>query len=258
MRWAARLLKFFRVRNRLVGRSEEELAQEAFLASTLGRFERTIGYTIRNRDIFAQALLHRSFSQRPHTAVSSNERLEFFGDSILNLIVAEYLYQHFPHAPEGELTKMRSRLVNRRALAAYARAIKLSDFILMSPSAAHAIGKGFETITSDTFEAVIAALYLDGGFNAARAFVERQVLSAIKKGAVKTSDDNYKSMLLEYTQSHGLGTPRYAIVKQEGPDHDRTFTVDVLIGNVRRGTGTGKNKKEAEQAAASQALARIH
>jgi len=150
---------------------------------------------------------------------------------------------------------MRSRLVNRKALAAYAKALRLSDFILMSPSAAQSIGRGYDTIIADTFEAIVAAIYLDRGFVAARRFVERQVTQAMTYGAVTTTaDENYKSRLLEYAQSHGLGVPRYLIVKEEGPDHDRTFTVDVLLRNERRGTGSGKNKKDAEQAAAHQAM----
>jgi len=220
----------------------------------LKQFERFIGYTIRNPDVFSQALLHRSFLQRGQYASRSNERLEFLGDSILNLIVAEYLYHRYPNAPEGELTKIRARLVNRKALAAYGKAIRLSDFILMSPSAKQSIGKGHATITADSYEAVIAAIYLDGGFEAARSFVERQVLAALKKGSVPLEDENYKSMLLEYAQSRGLGVPRYAIVREEGPDHDRTFTVEVTLGNEIRGSGSGKNKKDAEQAAASKAL----
>ncbi len=124
----------------------------------------------------------------------------------------------------------------------------------MSQSAARSVGKGMETIMADTFEAVIAAIYLDGGYEAARSFVERQVLIALKKGTVRTRDENYKSMLLEYAQAEGLGIPRYAIVREEGPDHDRTFTVEVLLNNKRRGSGSGKNKKEAEQAAARRAL----
>jgi len=227
---------------------------EPLRGDRLKKFERLIGYSIRNRELFLQSLLHRSFLQRGQYASRSNERLEFLGDSILNLIVAEYLYNRFPNAPEGELTKIRARLVNRKALAAYGKAIHLSDYILMSPSAKQSVGKGHATITADTFEALIAAMYLDGGFEAAREFVERQVLTALKKGAVPSEDENYKSMLLEYAQSHGLGVPRYAIVREEGPDHDRTFTVEVILGNERRGSGQGKNKKEAEQAAASRAL----
>ena len=145
--------------------------------------------------------------------------------------------------------------MNRKALAIYAKALAPSDFIFMSPSAAQSIGKGYETITADTFEALVAAIYLDGGFAAARRFVERQVLNAIRGGTIVTADENYKSRLLEYAQSHGLGVPRYVIIKEEGPDHDRTFTVDVLLHNERQCRGTGKNKKDAEQAAACTALA---
>ncbi len=247
------LARFF---TRLRGREEEYTRDErhGLSGDRLKRFERLLGYSIRNRDLFLQSLLHRSFLQRGQYASRSNERLEFLGDSVLNLVVAEYLYRRFPNASEGDLTKTRARLVNRKALAAYGKAIHLSEFILMSPSAKQSVGKGHATITADTFEAVIAAIYLDGGFEAARAFVEKQVLAALKKGAVPTEDENYKSMLLEYAQSHGLGVPRYIIVHEEGPDHDRTFTVDVLLDNQRKGSGEGKNKKEAEQAAANKAL----
>ncbi len=213
-----------------------------------------LGYRIRDNDVFIQALQHRSFHQRSSHPARSNERLEFLGDSILNLVVGEYLYRRYPRAQEGELTKLRSRLVNKKALASYAREVHLSDFILMSHSAAHSGGKGRETITADTFEAVIAAIYLDRGFARAKEFVERQVLRGLQTGAVAIDDENHKSRLLEYAQSHGLGIPRYVIAREEGPDHDRTFTIDVLLGNVRQGTGTGKNKKEAEQAAACQAM----
>lgn len=234
---------------------DQEEAQKVLLRTNIREFQRLIGHQVRNDELFVQALLHRSFLTRIQRPVRSNERLEFLGDSILNLIVAEYLYHHYPDAEEGDLTKVRSRLVNRKALAAYARDIRLSDFILMSSSAAQALGKGSDTIIADTYEAVIAAVYLDAGYDAARRFVERQLLLALKSGTVLTEDDNYKSMLLEYAQSRGLGIPRYIIVKEDGPDHDRTFTVEVLLNNERRASGTGKNKKEAEQSAARRTLA---
>ncbi len=218
----------------------------------LKALEKSLGIRIRQKDVFVQALQHRSYHQRSHHPARSNERLEFLGDSILNLIVGEHLYTHYPKAQEGELTKLRSRLVNKNALAAYAREIGLSEFILMSPSAAQAGRKGRETIAADTFEAVIAAIYLDRGFNAAAEFVRRQVLGALQRGLVVTQDQNFKSKLLEFSQSRGLGVPRYVLLSQEGPDHDRTFTVEVLIGGTRYGSGSGKNKKEAEQAAAQQ------
>jgi ribonuclease-3 len=220
-------------------------------------FESLIGYRIRDEQIFERALIHRSSLQQHHHASTSNERLEFLGDSVLNLIVAEYLYRKLPTAAEGELTQLRSRLVNRRALATYARAIRLAEFILTSPGTSGTSGKGHETITADSFEAVIAAIYLDGGFSEARKFVHERVLNAINSGAVVTHDDNYKSMLLEYSQASGLGIPRYSIVREEGPDHDRTFTVEVALASVVRGLGTGKNKKEAEQSAAAEALSKL-
>lgn len=254
MGWVKDLLGKLSIASPQKRSDDQETAQKDLLRSNRKKFQRLIGTPIRNHDVFVQALLHRSFLTRVQRPVRSNERLEFLGDSILNLIVAEYLYHHYPDAEEGELTKVRSRLVNRKALAAYAKDIRLSEFILMSSSAAQSVGKGSDTILADTYEAVIAAVYLDGGYDAARRFVERQLLAAVRKGSVVTSDENYKSMLLEYAQSHGLGIPRYTITAEEGPDHDRTFTVEVLLQNQRKGAGSGKNKKEAEQAAASAAL----
>jgi ribonuclease III len=257
MSWLQEIRNKFSPRRRSGKISRRETAQKILLRDNLKRLQRAIGHPIRDQDLFVQALLHRSFLPRLEHPGGSNERMEFLGDSILNLIVAEYLYRRFPHAEEGELTKIRSRLVNRKALAAYAKEIHLSDFILMSTSAAQSIGKGSETIMADTFEAVVAALYLDGGFEAVRTFVERRVLAAMKTRSVVTDDENYKSMLLEYAQAKGLGVPRYSIVNEEGPDHDRVFTVEVFLNNIKKGSGTGKNKKEAEQAAASKALKKL-
>jgi len=132
--------------------------------------------------------------------------------------------------------------------------MKLGNFILMSPSTAQMEGKGMDTILADAFEAVIGAIYLDGGFPPARQFIERHVDLALRSGVVRIEDENFKSQLLEHTQSHGLGTPRYVTVLQEGPDHDRTFTIEVMVGNTSYGKGVGKNKKDAEQAAAEQTL----
>ena len=252
-----RLIRDLFTHSRQTSPEDVEDLPASFDSRTLRRLEQSLDYRIRRKDLFIQALLHRSFPQTTSHPNPSNERLEFLGDSVLNLIVGEYLYRTYPRAPEGDLTKLRSRLVNRKALAAYGRELRLSTFILMSPSAAQSVGKGYETIVSDTVEALVAAIYLDSGFNAARRFVERQVAKALSSGSIATADQNYKSRLLEYAQSHGFGVPRYLIVQEEGPDHDRTFTIDVFLHNERRGTGTGKNKKEAEQAAASEALAQL-
>lgn len=221
--------------------------------------ERILGFSIRDKNLFFEALSHRSFLQvTGYENARSNERLEFLGDAVLNLAVAEYLYRHRGKAAEGELTKIRSRLVNRKALGAYARELRLGDFILMSPSAFQVAEKGMETILADAYEAIIGAIYLDRGYDRAWRFVERTILRALESGIVNTEDENFKSQLLEQSQAGGLGVPRYITISEKGPDHDRTFTVEVLIGKTSYGIGSGKNKKDAEQAAAEKALQQLN
>ena len=218
-----------------------------------------LGYNIKNRQLFSQALSHRSYFQADDQgSLNSNERLEFLGDSVLGLVVAKYLFDHHESAPEGDLTKNRSRLVNRKSLSVYARQVHLEDFMLIGLSAARTDGRGMSKILSDAFEALIAAIYMDGGYEAAKTFIERQIHAALQFGSVTTEDENFKSQLLEYAQAEGLGTPRYITINEEGPDHDRTFTVEVYFGNEPRGVGMGKNKKDAEQAAAEKALQKLH
>ena len=224
----------------------------------VARLQEVLGYTISDRQVFTEALSHRSYLQMtgdPSTV--SNERLEFLGDAVLNLAVAEYVFRHHPGAPEGDLTKIRSRLVNRKALGIYAEEIRLADFMLMSPSASQVIRRGLETILADAFEAVIGAVYIDGGYLQAKEFVERTVDEALRLGLIKSDDENFKSRLLEHAQASGLGIPRYLTMHETGPDHDRTFTIEVYLGNVSHGVGKGKNKKDAEQAAAEQGLQQL-
>lgn len=218
--------------------------------------ERALHYTIRDRKYFHQAFSHRSYLQVKGTpGAVSNERLEFLGDAILNLVAAEFLFRRDEHATEGDLTKLRARLVNRKTLAIHAKNMGLEEFMLMSPSALQLPGRGMESILADAYEAVIGAIYMDGGFEAAAAFVRTGLVAAVENGYLGTEDENFKSRLLELTQALGFGTPRYITVNEEGPDHDRTFTVEVIIGNKSYGSGHGKNKKDAEQAAAEKALA---
>src|SRR6266850_1453735 len=160
------------VLGRLLTRLRQGLwGEKKFRTIDFRKLERALQYTIRDKQLFREALSHRSYLQviEEEDAVS-NERLEFLGDSVLNLVVAEYLYNRDRAAAEGELTKIRSRLVNRKALSIYARELRLSDFLLMSPSASQVAGKGMETILSDAFEAIIGAIYLDGGYLPARQF----------------------------------------------------------------------------------------
>ena len=222
------------------------------------RFEQLLGYHPKNWDLFFESLLHRSYLQYLGPQVKSNERLEFLGDSILNFLVAEYLYRLYPSMEEGDLTKVRSRLVNRKALAQRAKDLRLSDYLLLSSSALQSVDSGSDSILADAFEAIIGALYIDGGLSPARNFVSQSLLtdSSILNSAL--TDDNYKSALLEYSQARTSGVPRYAILREDGPDHDRRFTIEVFLGAESLGTGTGKSKKDAEQAAAAQALERIN
>jgi ribonuclease III len=218
------------------------------------RFQTTLGYHPRDWRHMLQALVHRSYLQFLSFQWESNERLEFLGDSILNFVVAEKLYLLYPNKEEGYLTKVRSRLVNRKILALHARDLQLADYLLLSHSAAQSIGNGSESILADAFEAVIGALYLDGGLEVAGQFVRDKLLNDLDSVMF---DDNYKSTLLEYAQAHGLDIPRYGVVKEEGPEHDRRFTCEVCLGRQTYGSGTGRSKKEAEQLAAAEALKSI-
>lgn len=246
-----RLIEWFRHGG--AGRSEGSIPDIDFAG-----LEQTLRHPIKDRHLFFQALSHRSYLQMPGAEMgSSYERLEFLGDAILNLVVAEYLYHRHATAEEGVLTKIRSRLVNRKSLSVYSQQTRLEKFILMSSNAARLGPRGMEKILADAFEAVIAAVYLDGGFEAARQLIEREMNTAIHAGTVKMEDENFKSQLLEYSQAGGYGVPRYLTLKEEGPDHDRTFTIEVYLDNEPYGVGMGKNKKDAEQAAAEKALQKL-
>ena len=223
--------------------------------------EKALGLRIKNEGYFLEALTHRSaLSISTSTAKQSNERMEFLGDAILDFLVAEILFEQFAELDEGRMTRLRSLLVNQHALAECATKINLSHFLEMSSSAQQTIEKGYETIISDAFEAILAAIYLDGGIKTAKKFVAKTVIpkkEQVGSDTFDALDKNFKSALLEFSQARGLGSPRYNLTKEEGPDHDRTFTVEVLIGEESHGFGSGKTKKAAEQAAAEMALDKL-
>lgn len=232
--------------------------EEVLKIADYKKLEKIINHQIVDKKYFFQALTHRSFlTEFSNINLDSNERLEFLGDSILNMVVGEFLFELFPTADEGLLTKMRSRLVNRKALASYGHDLYLWDLILLSPSVAQSLENGSDTILADCFEAIIGALYLDAGIVTVKQFIKKTILSSSRIRIASTIDQNYKSLLLEHSQAAGNGVPRYNTLKWEGPDHDRVFTVEVRINNEVFGIGIGKNKKEAEQAAAAEALKRI-
>ena len=217
--------------------------------------ERLTGQPISDLSLYERALTHRSLLRSdPHTRRESNERLEYLGDAILGMVVAEHLFQKFRDRDEGFLTRLRAKLVNKRALAESASFLNLGEIILMSEAIASTTGRTSESILSDAFEAIIGAIYLDLGMNAARVFVERTVLERVNLLDLANQKDNYKSHLLEYAQARQWPQPTYRVKEETGPSHDKIFTVEVFLSDRILGEGMAKNKKDAEQRAASEAL----
>ena len=224
----------------------------------LNDLEGRIGYRFRNRDLLVKALKHRSYvyAQQGH-GIDANERLEFLGDAVLDLLVADFLFQRFQDKREGDLTQMKSLVVSRMVLARKARKIELERFVLLSPEERSAGGGEQPSILCDSFEALIGAIYLDGGLEACRAFVARNVLDDFATLIQRADYVNFKSKLLEHTQSMGSGHPRYLVNSEEGPDHCKVFSVEVCVAGERVGRGQGRSKKEAQQKAARDALQRL-
>lgn len=238
-------------------KKKSELISQVFSLKKLAELERAIGVPIKNKAYYIQALTHRSFLEQNNDNDTSNERLEFLGDSVLGLSVAEYLFDEFPEKDEGFLTKVRAKLVNKMVLAEAAENIKLVNYILISNNVKNTFMPGAKTILSDAFEALIGAIYLDNGLESARNFIIRILIEPNSKAGLYLIDENFKSQLLEYAQANRLENPSYIVISEEGPQHNRTFTIKVMIGDIEYGTGRGKNKKTAEQAAANSALMKI-
>lgn len=220
--------------------------------------EEIIGFKISNKNYFTQALIHRSYLDASYSPELSNERLEFLGDAVLNLVVAEFLFDNFRDKDEGFLTKTRSKLVNRNALSDAAERINLIKHILISKQLKNTLSNGIHTVLADALEALIGAIYLDGGLGHAEKFIKRVIVEPSSKEGVYLKDENFKSQLLEYAQANKFENPRYEVIKEDGPQHDRIFTVRVSVGSEITGNGTGRNKKTAEQNAAHDALSKIH
>lgn len=236
--------------------SKDSEAEKQASALAQERIEQLVSRSVNNVLVYEQALTHRSvLRQEEGKDVRSNERLEFLGDAVLGLLVAEYLYEHFPEKDEGFLTQMRSKLVNnKRALARFADAIDLGDYIILSPNMEQSGGRENASILADAFEAIIGALYLDQGEAGARAFVEDTIFNRLDVTAIAHQRHNYKSALQEYVQARGWSHPEYKLVSEEGPSHRKLFTSEVLVQGDSCGRGTGRSKKKAEQEAAARAL----
>lgn len=218
--------------------------------------ESKIGYTFNDRNLLALAFIHRSFVNENRDAINHNERLEFLGDSILGMLIAEYLYRQLPFTPEGELSSLRSRLVEASSCVIYVQKLNLEKHLLLGKGERMNDGRGRESILADLFEAVIGAIYLDGGIEAAQRFLF-QNFSEEFQAIIKKPLRNWKALLQDHCQKKFQQAPFYQVLEESGPDHSKTFKISVLIGNKELGHGEGASKKEAQQAAAADAILKM-
>ena len=227
--------------------------------ATLANLCRTLGVQFNSAKLLHQALIHTSYANEARSGgCSHNERLEFLGDAVLDLIVSSYLFSQCPHLPEGDLTKARAQVVCEQTLAQRARKIGLGAYLLLGKGEALSGGRERVSILADAFEAVIGAVYLDAGFKSAAKFVLKQLEEDLR--IVKQGDyfRDYKTLLQEVVQRNSEGKAIYEVISEKGPDHDKLFEVSVTINHERLGSGWGKSKKEAEQKAAQEALAKMN
>ena len=223
-----------------------------------------LGFQFRDPSLFQRALTHRSFcNENDLDATASYERLEFLGDAVLELMISDYLYRQFPKADEGQLTKARVALVRGQTLACAARRLGLGQYLMVGRGVEESGGRKQDSVLAAAMEAMVAAVYLDQGLDAARAFVERQLepeLTTIEKTSVNGAPrlvENPKSLLQEYLQAEGLPTPSYRVVERTGRDHQPEFSVEAVLGYEVIGAGKGGKKSDAERAAAQNALDRL-
>lgn len=217
--------------------------------------ERLVDQKVQDLSVYRRALTHRSLlREEPDPHLRSNERLEFLGDALIDLVVSHVLYDRFSENDEGDLTRLRAKLVSGPALAQYARHMDLGAYIRMSENAAQTDGRKNPNILADAFEALAGALYLDQEYDAAATFVHRRALEPFDLENVVAADQNFKSKLLEYMQAVGRPQPTYRVVHEEGPSHNKTFTVEAVVGDTAYEQGTASRKQQAEQEAARRTL----
>ncbi len=223
---------------------------------TPSKIERKIHYIFHKKYLLIESLTHKSYSNE-QKLLYSNERLEFLGDAVLNMIISDYLIKRFPDYPEGDLSKLRAMIVNENALARIAERIGLGKDLLLGKGEEMTGGREKPSLLSDALEALIAAIYLDGGINEALSFVNKYFDEEIMMSVSKSISYDFKTDLQEYCQGKFGILPKYNVARESGPDHKKIFEVRLFIKDVHYGTGIGKTKKEAEQKAAREALEQL-
>lgn len=219
--------------------------------------EESLGYGFSELGLLEEALTHTSFANEQPGPTPDNERLEFLGDAILDLIISEHLLAAFPEAKEGTLSKLRAQMVNETALAEQARRLDLGEHLRLGRGEELTGGREKPSLLAGAYEALVASVYLDGGYERARSVFLGHFLEAFEAAAASAPTTDFKSLLQERCQRKGLGLPSYRLVGERGPDHDKVFDVEVAVQEGPKGRGTGRSKKEAEQAAARKALERM-
>jgi ribonuclease-3 len=219
-------------------------------------FQKKIGYSFKSESLLTQAFTHRSFlNENRELAREHNERLEFLGDAVLELVVTEFLYAKYPEKPEGELTAYRAALVNTQSISESAAKLGMNEYLLLSRGEARDTGRARQIILANAFEALIGAIYLDAGYEKAQKFIAAQLFDKTDEVVEKRLWQDAKSRLQEISQEQSGITPKYELLDQSGPDHNKRFVVGAYIGTEKVATGEGRSKQEAEQDAAQKALA---
>lgn len=205
--------------------------------------------------LYLTALTHRSVTHDASVpGTESNQRLEFLGDAVLDMVISEYLYRSFPNSAEGDLSSNRAKIVNRKSLAGFAQTMGLGNYLIIGESADCNKIRTSESALADAFESLTGAIYLDKGLDAVRAFVMKQVIEHVDFKTIVASEHNYKSRLIEYTQSHHIPSPVYTVIAQDGAEHEKIFTIEVSCAGCSCGRGSAPRKKDAEQLAAKEAV----
>ncbi|MFH2012948.1 MAG: ribonuclease III [Pseudomonadota bacterium] len=234
---------------------KNNLIMEKSRAKKLRELQNRISYKFKNLNLLNQALTHKSFAnERQLKAFNDNEKLELLGDSVLDVIITHMLMERFPEYTEGDLSKARATIVNERRLSSIAKSLTLGDFLLLSKGEEITNGRDKDSILAASFEALVASIYLDRGFNRVFKVISRHFSSILTEEKNEGFYKDFKTQLQEHSQSNFKTTPRYVLTGESGPDHDKTFQIDILINGKVFGKGLGKNKKEAEQRAAKEAL----
>ena len=219
------------------------------------KFEEKIGVDFKDKNLLRQAFTHRSYlNENPSLGLEQNERLEFLGDAVLELAITEYLYKKYPKKTEGEMTGLRAALVNAITLSEVANSLNIGDFMLLSKGEAKSLGKARQYILANAFEALIGAIYLNGGYEETFSFLEKNLFGKIEEVIEKKLWIDAKSLFQEKAQELESATPSYKVLAESGPDHEKVFTMGVFLGDELIAEGKGDSKQEAEQDAARKAL----